>query len=103
MWVAVPAVVVFGFCTSTSGIAIQTIIQLAADPTMRGRVMGLYGVIFRGAPAIGALLAGVASAQFGLRWPVVFGALLVVSVCAWTYLNRKRIVEALPNDHDDVT
>ena len=98
MWVAVPAVVVFGFCTSTSGIAIQTIIQLAADPTMRGRVMGLYGVIFRGAPAIGALLAGVASAQFGLRWPVVFGALLVVSVCAWTYLNRKRIVEALPND-----
>jgi MFS family permease len=103
IWVAVPAVVVFGFCTSTSGIAIQTIIQLAADPTMRGRVMGLYGVIFRGAPAIGALLAGVASAQVGLRCPVVFGALLVVSVCAWTYLNRKRIVEALPNDHDDVT
>ena len=103
MWVAVPAVVVFGFCMSTSGIAIQTIIQLAADSAMRGRVMGLYGLIFRGAPAIGALLAGAASAQFGLRWPVVFGALLVVSVCAWTYLNRKRIVDALPNHNGDVT
>ena len=100
MWIAVPAVAVFGFCMSTSGIAIQTIIQLAADPTMRGRVMGLYGLIFRGAPAVGALAAGLASAQFGLRWPVFFGALLVVAVCFWTYLSRARIVEALPNDTD---
>ena len=58
MWVAVPAVAVFGFCTSAAGIAIQTLIQLAADRNMRGRVMGLYGLIFRGAPAVGALAAG---------------------------------------------
>jgi MFS family permease len=96
MWVAVPAVAVFGFCMSTSGTAIQTIIQLAADPAMRGRVMGLYGLIFRGAPAIGALAAGLASAQFGLRWPVFFGALLVVGVCFWTYLRRDHITAALP-------
>lgn len=54
MWIAVPAIAVFGFCVSSAGIAIQTIVQLAADKDMRGRVMGLYGVIFRGAPAIGA-------------------------------------------------
>jgi MFS family permease len=102
MWVAVPAVMVFGFCMSTSGIAIQTIIQLAADPVMRGRVMGLYGLIFRGAPAVGALVAGFASASFGLRWPVFFGALLVVAVCFWTYLSRERIVEALPKDSGGV-
>lgn len=101
MWIAVPAVVVFGFCTSTSGIAIQTIIQLAADPAMRGRVMGLYGLIFRGAPAVGALAAGLASVQFGLRWPVFVGALLVATVCFWTYLGRARIAEALPKDVDD--
>jgi MFS family permease len=101
MWMAVPAVVVFGFCMSTSGIAIQTIIQLAADPAMRGRVMGLYGLIFRGAPAVGALVAGFASAQFGLRWPVFFGALVVIAVCFWTYLSRERIAEALPNDDND--
>jgi MFS family permease len=101
MWIAVPAVAVFGFCMSTSGIAIQTIIQLAADPAMRGRVMGLYGLMFRGAPAVGALAAGFASAQFGLRWPVLFGALLVVAVCFWTYLNRARIAEALPSGTDE--
>jgi MFS family permease len=86
---------------SAAGIAIQTIIQLAADRSMRGRVMGLYGVIFRGAPAIGALGAGLASAHFGLRWPVFFGALLVVAVCLWTYRSRERIAEALPSEDLD--
>ncbi len=95
MWLAVPAVVVFGFCSSASGIAIQTLIQLAADRSMRGRVMGLYGLIFRGAPAIGALAAGLASAQFGLRWPVFAGALLVVAACAATWLRREQIVASM--------
>ena len=95
LWAAVPAVVVFGFCMSTGGIAIQTLIQLATDRSMRGRVMGLYGLIFRGAPAVGALGAGLASAQFGLRWPVVFGALLVIAVCIWAYLGRERIAAAM--------
>jgi predicted MFS family arabinose efflux permease len=93
--VAVPALVVFGFSMSTAGIAIQTLIQLATDRSMRGRVMGLYGIIFRGAPAVGALGAGLASAQFGLRWPVFLGALLVIAVALWTYLSRKRIAAAL--------
>ena len=96
MWVAVPAIAVFGFCMSTSGIAIQTLIQLAADRSMRGRVMGLYGLIFRGAPAIGALAAGLASAHFGLRWPVLFGALLVAAACAWTFRRRAGIAAMVP-------
>jgi MFS family permease len=95
LWFAVPAVVVFGFCMSTAGIAVQTLVQLAADRSMRGRVMGLYGLIFRGAPAVGALGAGLASAHFGLRLPVFFGALLVIAVGAWTYLSRDRITAAL--------
>jgi predicted MFS family arabinose efflux permease len=94
MWVAVPAVVAFGFCTSVSGIAVQTLIQLAADRSMRGRVMGLYGLIFRGAPAVGALAAGVASVHFGLRWPVFFGALLVLATWLWTWASRHRIAAA---------
>ena len=48
---------------------------------MRGRVMGLYGLIFRGGPAIGALGAGIISVHLGLRWPVVIGAVLLVA--AW--------------------
>ena len=95
MWVAVPTVAVVGFAMSTAGIAIQTAIQVATDRAMRGRVMGLYGLIFRGAPAVGALGAGLASAYFGLQLPVLFGALIVLAVCLWTYLERGRIAAAL--------
>jgi predicted MFS family arabinose efflux permease len=84
-----------GFAMSTAGIAIQTSIQVATDRAMRGRVMGLYGLIFRGAPAVGALSAGLASAYFGLRLPVLFGALIVLAACLWTYLGRRRIAAAL--------
>jgi MFS family permease len=101
LWIAVPAIVVFGFCMSSAGIAIQTLIQLASDRSMRGRVMGLYGLIFRGAPAIGALAAGFASAHFGLRWPVLFGAVLVIAVCLWTYRSRARIAEAMQTQNPD--
>lgn len=93
--VAVPALALFGLCMSTAGIAIQTAIQLATDPAMRGRVMGLYGLIFRGAPALGALAAGIASARFGLRWPVLVGAALVAAAALWVWSGRARINAAL--------
>jgi MFS family permease len=101
LWLAVPAVVVFGFCMAVCGIAIQTLIQLATDRSMRGRVMGLYGLIFRGAPAVGALGAGVASSYLGLRWPVLLGALLVVVVWSWAYFARERIAAALETRDDE--
>jgi predicted MFS family arabinose efflux permease len=101
LWLAVPGLAVFGFAMSTSGIAVQTLIQLASDRNMRGRVMGLYGLIFRGAPAVGALGAGIASAHLGLRWPVVIGALLVVAVWIWTWMARERIAAALESHHPD--
>lgn len=99
MWLAIPGIMAFGFCLSSAGIAIQTLVQLSSDRAMRGRVMGLYGLIFRGAPAIGGLAAGAASTWFGLRWPVVFGALLVLAACLWTYRHRARIEAALPGEN----
>jgi predicted MFS family arabinose efflux permease len=103
MWVAIPSIALFGFCVSSAGIAIQTLIQLASDHKMRGRVMGVYGLIFRGAPALGALAAGLASAHFGLRWAVFFGAVFVVAACIWTYGNREQIIAALPIQESEAT
>ncbi len=100
MWVAVPAVVVAGFSMSSAGIAIQSLIQLASDRPMRGRVMGLYGLIFRGAPAIGALSAGAASAYFGLRPPIIVGAFLLFSVSLWTFSSRQRVRAMVPDGTD---
>ncbi len=95
LWLAIPAVVAYGFCVAAAGIASQTLVQLASDRNMRGRVMALYGLIFRGGPAIGALGAGIISVRLGLRWPVVIGALLLAAAWLWAYLGRERIAAAL--------
>jgi MFS family permease len=63
---------------------------------MRGRVMGLYGLIFRGAPSLGALAAGIASVHFGLRVPVIVGAVIVIATAAWTYSKHAKIDAVLP-------
>lgn len=94
IWLAVPCAALFGFGLSGAGIAIQTIVQLSSGRNMRGRVMGLYGLIFRGAPSLGALAAGAASVHFGLRLPVIFGALIVIAAAGWIYGRHRQIATA---------
>jgi predicted MFS family arabinose efflux permease len=55
---------------------------------MRGRVLSLFGLIFRGGPALGALIIGVASEAFGLQAPLAIGAL--VGLLAAVFLWRRR-------------
>lgn len=103
IWLAVPCIAVFGFCLSIAGIAIQTIVQLSSERTMRGRVMGLYGLIFRGAPALGALAAGLASVHLGLRLPVVVGAVVVIAAAGWTYSKHAVIAAVVPRPEAEST
>ena len=55
---------------------------------MRGRVMSLYSLTFRGGPAIGAMIFGALSARFGLPAPVAAGALICIT--AAILFNRRR-------------
>jgi hypothetical protein len=43
---------------------------------MVGRVLSLWGMITRAAPAMGALAYGASSELFGLQMPVLIGCLL---------------------------
>ena len=95
VWIALPALGLAGFSMSATGISLQTLIHLAANPFMRGRVLSIHGLIFRGGPALGALLMGWLSERFGLRLPVFLGALLVIAAWFWAHLRRHRIARAL--------
>lgn len=94
-WIALPCLFVAGFALVTNGIGGQTLVQGAVDPAMRGRVMSLYGMIFRGGPALGALVMGAASSVVGLQLPVACGALLCAVFWLWARLRRDRIAAAL--------
>jgi len=80
--------VVMGFFLVTSAICAQTLIQVNVEDGMRGRVLSVYAIVLRGGPALGALIMGFAAEHFGLRLPLIVGALvlLAVSAVAWTRL-----------------
>jgi predicted MFS family arabinose efflux permease len=54
---------------------------------MRGRVLSLFGLIFRGGPALGALVMGAASEIVGLQAPVAAGTIvgLIASMLIWRH------------------
>ena len=91
--IALPCVFIAGTAMVITGIGAQTLIQSSTDRSMAGRVMALYGMIFRAGPALGAVAMGTASVHFGLRLPLAIGA--VVSIASWGLtLHRRRAIIA---------
>jgi len=76
------AVVASGFAIATSGVASQTLTQRVVDEAVLGRVMSLYGIIFRAGPATGALVMGAVADLAGLRTPLLAGAAITLAACA---------------------
>ncbi len=89
-WLALAAAAAAGVFMSVSGIAAQTVVQIAADAGMRGRTLSVYGLIMRAAPAAGALVLGLASELAGLRLPLVLSA--VACLLVWLRVWRRREV-----------
>ncbi len=98
-WIAMACLFVTGACLSTSAAGVMTLVQSAVDNTMRGRVLSLYGLIFRGGPSIGAFAMGVAAERIGLQIPIIAGAVFCILLWAWVMRNLGRtagILEAEP-------
>ena len=93
--VAVVCIALMGAATTTHGISIQTLLQNAAAPHMVGRVLSLWGMITRAAPAMGALIYGAASEVLGLQIPVLIGASLCAAMWVRTWLRRGRMAPML--------
>jgi predicted MFS family arabinose efflux permease len=76
--------------------------QLASAPEMRGRVMGVYSVIFTGSTPVGALLIGLVDQELGARWGFVVGgvptlvAAVVLGVVLW---RRQGFGNSSPRSH----
>jgi MFS family permease len=82
-WLGVLCAAAIGAMASLHGIAVQTLVQSASDPAMRGRVLAVWGLITRAGPAAGALALGAAGEAFGMAWPVYAAVLLALGIVAW--------------------
>ena len=92
-WIAVVAMTISGITMVTFGVSTQTLIQHAIQGKMRGRVLSLWGMIFRGGPAIGAVLMGWLSGFFGLGWPVGVGGGLCILVILLMWIRSMPLME----------
>jgi len=87
-WVAVACVVVISGMSTIASTGSQMLIQGSVEGAMRGRVMSLYGITWRGGPAVGALVMGGLSSVFGLQAPLAAGA--VLCLIAWALVRPRR-------------
>ena len=70
----VPMVALLGAAAVTFAAAINSSLQLAVEPEMRGRVMALYSVVFLGSTPIGGPLAGWLSEAYDPRVALLLAA-----------------------------
>jgi MFS family permease len=61
------AIAVMGFVNLLFQAMANSYVQVAADPQLRGRVMGLYMLVFIGGAPVGAPLIGAITSHFGAR------------------------------------
>jgi len=93
--VGVVCIAAMGAATTIHGISIQTLLQNSASPAMVGRVLSLWGMITRAAPAMGALAYGAASEFAGLQVPVLIGCALCCLAWLRTWSRLPRMAPVL--------
>jgi MFS family permease len=76
------ALVPLGAVSVTFAAGINSAMQLAVDPLMRGRVMALYSVVFLGSTPIGAPLVGWIAQVAGPRAGLLLGAAAALATAA---------------------
>lgn len=74
---------------------VNTLLQTGASDEMRGRVMGIWALVFGGMTPLGGLEAGTFSHYFGLRWAVALGALVcaLAALVVWFVVRRMVAIE----------
>jgi MFS family permease len=96
----IAALVPLGAMTVTFSAGVNSTIQLAAAPAMRGRIMALYSVVFLGSTPIGAPLVGWLAQVADPRAGMALGAAAALAAAAlasgaYSRVERGRLAEAV--------
>ncbi len=69
----------------------NTLLQTSASDEMRGRVMGIWALVFGGMTPIGGIEAGALSHFLGIRWAITSGAIVcaLAALVTWLLIPRR--------------
>jgi MFS family permease len=102
LWIALVFGVAWGATLTMTSTATQALLQSAVDNALRGRVMALYTMIYRGAPFIGSLLIGTLADGIGLRLAFACAALICIAPWLKALAGRDAITTALEGSSNDL-
>ena len=88
------ALIPLGAFSVTFAAGVNSAMQLAVEPAMRGRVMALYSVVFLGSTPIGAPLVGWIAEIAGPRAGLVLGGLAALLAAAGGALAYAKVMSA---------
>jgi predicted MFS family arabinose efflux permease len=93
-WVAMPLLAACGFCLVTTTSTLNSLVQETAPVELRGRVLSIWGLAFRGGMPLGGVLVGA----FGRVVPVpliLVGTSAVLGAIALALLLQSRRLRAV--------
>ncbi len=82
-----------GVTALTTMITANSIVQVNSDPAIRGRVMGIYLLIFMGGTPLGSPLIGVMAEVVGIRLTMAGCGLITLSATTIIWLKYKNRVD----------
>lgn len=85
------ALVPLGAASVSFAATVNSQLQLAVDPAMRGRVMALYGIVFLGSTVIGGPLTGWLAGAIGPRSGLVLAAAAALAAAVGARLAFARL------------
>jgi predicted MFS family arabinose efflux permease len=98
MWLGLVLIGIAAFGINTMSTSIQTITQSVVSDAMRGRVMSLYSLIFRGLPAIGAFGLGALADRIGLQSTFTLVSIMSLAVWALVAIRWREIAAAVTRE-----
>ena len=97
--VAFPFAILVGLASIMFMTSSTALLQLRADPQMRGRVLALQAMVFLGSTPIGGPIIGWISEVFGARSGFVVGGAACIAAGAWgAFAGRRRLDNSVPTD-----
>ncbi|HEU4701948.1 MAG TPA: MFS transporter [Conexibacter sp.] len=93
---AAAALVPVGAASVVFAASVNSFLQLAVAPHMRGRVMALYSVVFLGSTPIGGPLMGWIAGAAGPRVALALGGLVAVGAAVWARTAFARVACTAP-------
>lgn len=100
---AYPVGVLVGLGSIAFLTASTAIVQLRADPSMRGRVLALQAMVFLGSTPIGGPIVGWISEHAGARYAVAIGAIAALGAGLWGLsVDRRAHRDALIEEREAI-